>query len=781
MAGEIVETLRGKIRRVFFANPDSPWMAGVVDLDGDAGEAKFSGRVFARAGDVVELSGSWGTHPKYGRQFEATTGIVRMDESPEALVHLLASDERFAGIGLARARKIVDAALHVSEDGDIGSALRSFAAEVAERSGCPIAAIENASRVWNSRRSYFDALAALCDQGWTNAQSQLIVEVSGENAATIVSQDPYSLIGKVPRFGFRTVDAVAQKMGVRPSDPYRLAAGVAYCLDRMSSDGNTWTTRDGLLRQSAEELRPDTLEGEDDIADALEGLIRSGDVHLDESPTGVEIVANATLARTEVAVFRDLVSGLSDRSVEPLSTEKLDRYDDSRAQVESLNAAQRAALDGFSSSRISIVSGGAGVGKTYLTRAMLDLAHANGLSVALCAPTGKAAKRMSWATGSEARTIHRLLEPHFDRKTGRFSFRRDEENPLDEDLVVVDEVSMVDVRLMRSLLSATRKDGDRSGRPPTRMVLVGDHHQIPSVGPGAILRDLLSARERYPRSIHVLTEIVRQAGTLARNTSAVLGGMVTRESSPSWAIHPTNRGHEEGVSAIVASLVESIVTSPEPMEPFGRPLDLAWDVQVIAPMRKHAMGTYELNVHLQRLRQRLLGNPRPEETPSGKPPKPLLGDRVVWTKNDYELELFNGTQAIVTGFGDEGAMDLFTEDGVEVTIPGSKRGNVEVAYAMTIHKFQGSEAPCVILVVSSRHYIMRDRNLLYTGCSRASEALRIVGDHAGIQAFAKARRSASRSTLGSFLVHGWEPSRRTREDRVDLVDEDGTDDAQPVG
>ena len=750
------ETFRGTVRRVFFANPDSPFMAGVLELEDTQEELRFAGKVFAEQGDRLELTGTWGNHPKFGRQFEAATGIVRMDESPDALAHLLATHSDFKGLGPARARKVVDAALALSEDGEAGSALAAFPAEIAGRAGVPVEIVENAAEVWGGRRDYFDALARLGEQGWSNAQATRIVHEFGENAPALVGRDPYMLIGRLSRFGFRTVDAVARNMGIESTSPLRLNAGVAYVLDRIAENGNTWTTREGLLDEAVDELRPDTLDGEDRIREAIDNLIASGMILVDHSPTGVELVADARLARVELEVFDRLLGALSEEAT-PLGlvTEGGEPVDEA---LTLLNDGQAAALEGFTHRRAAVISGGAGVGKTYTMRAVCNVAQANGLRVALCAPTGKAARKLSHATGRGAQTIHRLLEPKFDEQTGAFKFTRDASNPLRFGLVVVDEVSMVDVRLMRSLLVALPDN--------CRLLLVGDHHQIPSVGPGAILRDLLAARSRYPEAVHVLTKIVRQAGPLARNTTAILDGVLVPEECAAWGIQKTERGNEQGTAAIAATLVESLVTSPEPLEPFGRELDLAWDVQVLAPMRKGPLGTYALNVHLQKLRQRLLGNPPPPKTEDGKAPRPLVGDRVIWTKNDYDLDLFNGTQAIVTALPKGGALHLFTEDGREVEIPAGKRGNVDVAYAMTIHKAQGSEWPFVVLVGSSAHWIMHDRNLLYTGASRAAEALTIVGDLNGLRHFAAEQKSAARQTFGGFLVHGWTPRSSTASPHV---------------
>ena len=756
-------TYRGKVGRVFFCNFEGAFMAGVLELDEhDAergSEIRFAGKIAARQGDRIEVTGAWGEHPKFGAQFQVETGVAKMDESPEALAHLLAKHEDFKGLGTARARKVVEAALSVSDDGEVSSALVKYPAEIAERSGVKLEIVQRASEIWGERRGYFEALGRLSEQGWTPNQAAKIVESLGENAAAMVAGDPYMLVGRLSRFGFRTVDAIAQGLGFPKSDPRRLAAGLAYCLDEIAQGGDTYTTRTGLTAKALDILRPDTLESERLIGELLDGMIGSGTVTLATSPNGNEIVADTRLAKIEVEVFCRLLEGLSDDAVEPLGLTGPRTVEG----VATLNEGQAAAHRGFSTRRFSLIAGGAGKGKTYLMDKVCETASENRLRIALCAPTGKAARKLAHATKRRASTIHRLLRPEYDEETGGFVFTKGPHDPLEEDLVIVDEVSMVDVRLMLSLLRALR--------PSARLLLVGDHNQIPSVGPGAILRDLLAAQSRYPESVHVLTETVRQAGTLARNTTAILDGIVVGEECPAWGFQKTERGSENGAAAMAAVLVESIVTAPQPLEPWGRHLDMVWDVQVLSPMRRGELGTYALNVHLQRLRQRLLGNPDPEETPKDRPPKPLVGDRVIWTENDRELDLDNGTQALVVAFPKGGAMELYTEDGREVTVPAGKRNRVEVAWAMTIHKAQGSEWPFVLLVASTLHSFMHDRNLLYTGASRAAEALTILGDAGGIRAFANERKSERRKTLGSFLVHGWETPPPLAQDVGALVEE----------
>jgi exodeoxyribonuclease V alpha subunit len=740
-------TVKGTVHAVHFANPDSNWMAGKIRLTQPVDGKRvlgFSGKIVADVGDEVELSGTWGLHPKYGKQFEASTGLVKMNESPDALVHLLATHDSFKGLGPSRARKVVDAALMLSDDGEAASALVSYPEEIAERAGVDVSIVNNAAEVWGGRKGHFDAMAVLGEQGWTNTQSAKILTRLGENAPALVKGDPYMLIGKLERFGFRTVDAVARKMGISANHPTRLASGVAFCLDRIADNGSTWTTKEALTAEAITELRPDTLDAEDLIVETIEQLIVSGLICEGKTPEGEPFLADAQLAKKEAAVFGALLNGMNDFSLDALSFNG-ERATAARA---GLKAGQAAAVRGFAVNRVSVISGGAGVGKTYTMKAICEIAEENRLRVALCAPTGKAARKLAQSTQRKAKTIHRLLEPLPDHVNGGFNFTRGNANPVEFDLVVVDEVSMVDVRLMFSLLAALPAR--------CRLLLVGDHNQIPSVGPGAVLRDLLAAKESYPTATNVLTEIVRQAGPLAVNTTAILDGVVSPESSAVWGVERSEPGNEAGTPGIIAALIESIATSPTATEPFGRTLDFAWDIQVLAPMKKGPVGTYAINVELQRLRQRLLGNAMPEPTTEGRSPKPLMGDRIIWTKNDYELDLMNGTQAIVVGLPKGGAMKIRTEDGTEVLVPSGKRKNVEVAYAMTIHKAQGSEWPLVVLAISSAHWYMRDRNLFYTGASRASESLTIVGDATGIHSYASAQRSEQRKTLGAFAVRGWD-------------------------
>lgn len=756
-------SLSGKVSRVFRCYPDSPWSAGKIMLDAESSkvagrtEFSFAGKLAAREGDLVTLHGPI-VDSKYGRQIDVQDAEVRMDQSPDAIVSMLASHKAFKGIGRSRAQAIVEAAAGLGSDGEILTALTDNPETIAALAGVSEQIVKAAAEVYGERSAFFDAVAAVTAQGWTNAQAQSIVDRFGTMAARLVAENPYQLIGKVARFGFKTVDAVALKMGISPTHPLRIRAGVAYSIDAIAQNGDTYTERPELVSRAFEELRPDSLTAEDEITSAIEIMIADGELHSDVSPVGNEIIASRRVFEGEQYVFRALIGGmLSKCDPLPINGERASEI------VASLNEGQRYALASFSDRLYSVVSGGAGVGKTYLVRSFVAVAKDSGLRVALCAPTGKASRRLERATHERATTIHKLLAPAMDPGSGEFRFTHDETNTLPFDLVVVDEVSMVDVSIMRSLLRALK--------PTTRLLLVGDHHQIPSVGAGAILRDLLSATQPgVSDSVSILTDVVRQAGELARNTSAILDGHVGRANDEgTWVIQHTTKGDEESSAAHVSRVVEWYATTPglpqcELAE--GQTLDIDWDVQVLAPMRKGPLGVYALNAQIQRLRQRMHGFAEPDPIGPDERPKPLVGDKVIWTKNDSELDLQNGTQAILAKIEKGGSVVLLVEDGREVKVPAAKRKHLEVAWAITIHKSQGSEWPVVVLIASSTHYRMLDRNLFYTGASRAAQVLAIVGDQPGIHRFATNQQSARRKTFGSLFVHGWEPKSEETQDLV---------------
>lgn len=392
-----------------------------------------------------------------------------------------------------------------------------------------------------------------------------------------------------------------------------------------------------------------------------------------------------------------------------------------------LDPSQVRAVASAVSHRACLISGGAGAGKTTLIKCIAELYLAHGLHVALCAPTGKAARRLEQVVGIDAYTIHRLLE-YMPRMGG---FQRHAEHPLDADVVIVDEVSMMDSELAYHLFDAIA--------PRTAMVLVGDHHQLPPVGAGALLRDAI-AHELLPLTI--LSQCHRQAGTLKQNCASLLLGQVadTAPAEPGKLFSPwyVDRRHES--TDTLLATVERLFT-----EVLGGRwgFNLLADVQFLAPQKRGPIGTVALNHLLQKLHQQSLGvevEPRDPE----KPPALLVGDKVIQTRNNYDLDVMNGHQGVVLAVRPRLVIRF---DEREIVVPNDCRGDIELAYCLTVHKVQGSEFPCVVFVCHRAHQFMLNRSLLYTAATRARQTCILLGDDRGIRTAATRVVTNTRRTL----------------------------------
>jgi exodeoxyribonuclease V alpha subunit len=383
----------------------------------------------------------------------------------------------------------------------------------------------------------------------------------------------------------------------------------------------------------------------------------------------------------------------------------------------------------------ALISGGAGSGKTFTVAAIARIYEQRGKTVLLAAPTGKAAKRLEQVVGREALTIHRLLE--FDGE----DFARDRDDPLTADVVVVDEVSMLDVPLAWRLYDALRL-----GR--TALVLVGDHNQLPPVGPGNVLRDLI---ERRPMPTVVLDHVVRQAGVLKENSIAVLSGEV-RKTAPEM---PNGRRPWY----VVDQFTDALAVRRFVLELFENVLadrlrfDLLADVQLLTPQKKGPLGVRELNVLLQRLLQRKLWGVEAPDAPEGRRPELLLHDKVIQTRNNYRLGVMNGAIGYVTDLGRRrGELRVRFEQGeVEIAADTGDASDLELAYALTIHKVQGSEFPCAVVLIHKAHSFMHHRNLFYTGVTRAQEVAVVIGDRWGLRNCAQKEQVERRKTFLSVL------------------------------
>jgi exodeoxyribonuclease V alpha subunit len=401
-----------------------------------------------------------------------------------------------------------------------------------------------------------------------------------------------------------------------------------------------------------------------------------------------------------------------------------------------LNPEQRDAVRNALNFSISLMTGGAGSGKTYAVSTIASVAERLELKIVLAAPTGKAAKRLEEVVGHEASTIHRLLG--FNGNT----YSRDALNPIDADILVVDEVSMVDIALAWRLFQAV-------DRMRTAVVLVGDHNQLPPVGPGNLLRDLVRSMA-IPTT--VLTRIIRQAGVLKENSTAILNGEV-RPTSDSFggARRPwyviDKFADRDDVRRMLLLLFEEVL-----QERLG--YDLIREVQVLTPTHKGPLGTVELNIELQRLLQQKLFGVDVPTVEAGHRARPYPGDKVIQTKNDYELGVMNGAMGVVVDATPDGSLSIdFDGRRVEIKSGSDALGNIQLAYATSIHKVQGSEFPCAVVIAHKSHSFMHHRNLLYTAVTRAKDSVILLGDRWGIDNCAAKRQVDRRNTFLSFLLH----------------------------
>jgi exodeoxyribonuclease V alpha subunit len=714
-------SIRGVVETAFYSG--LAFSAGRLRTAAGA-VVKFAGKVFVRENDAVRLEGHWVDHPKYGRQFEAEFMGHDLEMDPDGLANFLANHPDVRGIGPVKARQIAD------EFGrGFDAAIRASPEAVAAAAKVPIETALELQRIWIANSDFNTAMAYLCAFGLTHHQVTTLVGRFGSQVVPILESDPYMLMREILGFGFKRVDKIARKMGTPKDLPSRIRAGLHYSVLAALDDGDCWVEFEDLLDRANTLLVMDTLDSREVIEGHLEALIAEG--RLVSQPFERLVVADPGIHRMETELAEVLKTA---GRASPHAVAEVDQL--LNAEGGELNPEQRDAVRNALRYSISLMTGGAGSGKTYAVSTIASIAERLELKIVLAAPTGKAAKRLEEVVGHGASTIHRLLG--FNGHT----YSRDALNPIEADILVVDEVSMVDIALAWRLFQAV-------DRTRTAIVLVGDHNQLPPVGPGNLLRDLVRSLA-IPTT--VLTRIIRQAGVLKENSTAILAGEVrptadaqTGARRPWYVIDRfTDR---DDVRRMLLLLFEEVLR-----ERLG--YDLIRDVQVLTPIHKGPLGTVELNIELQRLLQRKLFNFEVPAVESGHRPRIYPGDKVIQTKNDYELGVMNGAMGVAVDVGADGRLVLdFDGRPVEIEADSDALANVQLAYATSIHKVQGSEFPCAVVVAHKSHSFMHHRNLLYTAVTRAKESVIILGDRWGIDNCVAKRQVDRRNTFLSFLLH----------------------------
>jgi len=739
----------GAVKKLFFSN--ETFSAGVFKSD-DGQEFKFSVEGELRVGERIQLIGEWSNHPKYGPQVEKADYFYDTKPTKAALIEYLARNEAFSGVGPARAKKIVDA---IAELGDFETVIQDKShKEISEAAGVPITIIEVLVDEWLSQAGVNRVKANLAEFGVTPGQAKKLYERFGSGVIKTIKENPYFLIGKIKGYAFKKVDAIAIAAGIDKNKPERIKAGILHTMkEERDGPGHTYCDGRSLVLKSLELLVLDGLDCMELIASTIMQLEDENLIHGERIREGKRLFWLPSLWQAEQLVLQKIEDSKGSSGPLDETEENLSRI--ASSHCETLNDGQLAATVSALGNSLSVITGGAGSGKTFVIGTICDLICQSGDytedDIALCAPTGKAAKRITESVGLPAQTIHQLLEPKFSDDSSddqKFSFTRDESNCLEAAIVIVDESSMIDVVLFASLLRAI-------DLRTTTVVLVGDDNQLPPVGAGAVLRDLITF-DLVP--IVKLTEIHRNAGVLERNINAVLSGKVIKSvdrkegetTCPPWTVLSQFKEKEDVAVFIeklfknhLSKLTRKVMTAEGLIE---RPIDPIWDVQLLTAMHNGAAGTKNLNRILQQIACEREGRAVPEiNAKTGLAPV-TVGDKVIQTKNDYQEGVMNGTMGVVTERDPKTGELKIDFDGVGlVELSGPK--NISLAYAMTVHKSQGSEYPVVIYICHKSQNIMLHKGLFYTAVSRARESVVIVGDRWGISECAKRIRTDKRRTL----------------------------------
>ena len=721
-ASEPGERLTGVVERVTYHNAENGFCVLRIRLRGHRDLETLIGHApSVTVGEYVSAIGEWVIDREHGRQFKAARLSILPPNTTVGIEKYLASG-LIRGIGPIFAKRLVNAF-----GTDVFSVIETTPGRLREIDGIGETRAQRIVAGWADQRVIRDIMVFLHANGVSTSRAVRIFKTYGQDAIDLIKENPYRLARDIKGIGFVSADAIAGNMGIEPTSLIRARAGISHALMEAVGEGHCGLPRGDLIPLAVKLLGiPEPIIEQALGLEIVEGTVTEDT--LDAEPADFL----TALYRAEAAIAKRLLSLREGRPPWPaIETEKALPWVQARLAVQ-LSESQREAVRLALQSKVMVITGGPGVGKTTLVKSILTILGAKRLKVALCAPTGRAAKRLSETTGGEAKTIHRLLE--VNPRSGRFT--RNENHPLDCDLLVADECSMIDVPLMHALLRAVP--------PQAAILLVGDVDQLPSVGPGQVLADIIDSGAV---ALVRLTEVFRQA---AESRIIVNAHRINHGQMPEWEARPGSDFYfivAEDPEDVVRKII-AVVKARIPNQ-FG--FDPIRDIQVLCPMNRGVTGARALNMSLQAV----LNPAAPGIERFGW--RFAVGDKVMQTENDYDKEVFNGDIGFIRSLDEDNQELLIDFDGRGVPYPFADLDQLALAYATTIHKSQGSEYPAVVIPVTMQHYVMLKRKLVYTGVTRGRKLVVLIGQK---KALAAAVKSADAGRRWSKLA-GWLRTRST--------------------